>query len=131
MSFLISKIECINQLEFQPLRSKVIGSYKACTIEGTTVVLGNDRVLYCSGISARGAYTYTSRSMRNALQACIKMQLLTQEAVNQHLESEKLRGEARDNKWYAECLEEKALALGITLTKAQLAKLAKARGEQA
>jgi len=122
-SYLYSKIDSIHKLTFEPLRARVVKVIKACNINGTTVILGANGVIYCSGIKNRLAYSFTPRSLENALQACIKMGLLSDKAVQQHLDEEKERWGKSKRGYAAKEIVDAAKCLGIKLTKSQQAKI--------
>lgn len=127
MTHLISKIDSINKLVFEPITAKVIKSIKAVRVEGTTVVLGANGVVYVSGIKGRLAYPFTTRSLESALTACIKMGVLTPAAVEQHRAHQKARSLAREQMWSADSIVSNAKTLGLKLTKAQQKLIEKAQ----
>lgn len=130
MSSLWSKIDSINELIFEPFRARVVKVEKACAIDGSIVALGTNGVIYWSGARKRVSYSFTSRSMENALKGCIKLELLSEKAVQEHMEWDRQRKEKRDQYYAADNLEDYAKILGLKLTKSQQAKIDKAKGRE-
>lgn len=120
MSKLFSKIDDIAKLTFEPIRARVIIASKAVNSNGTTVILGANGTLYCSGIKTRLAYQNTTRNLSAALDACIKMGLLTEKAVAQHRADEKAYFAKRARQWAADSIQSNAETLGIKFNQAQL-----------
>ena len=118
-----SKITSINELSFEPLRAKVIKAAKAVCVNGTTVILGENGLIYCSGIKNRISYSYTPRALDNALEACIKLGLLADEAVAQHRQNEKEYSDRRDRLYIANEIAKNVEKLGFQLSKSQQAKV--------
>ena len=114
-----SKITAINELSFEPLRAKIIKASKAVCVNGTTVILGENGLIYCSGIKNRVSYSYTPRALDNALDACIKLGLLSDEAVAEHRQNQKDYSDRRDRLYIANEIARNVEKLGFKLSKSQ------------
>lgn len=128
MTMLISKIDSINNLVFNPLKSKPIRALKAVKQNGTTVILGADGEIYLNSIKSRVAYNFTNRSLSDALDACIKMRVLSDKAVAEHRSNEAAREVNQEAMHCAKYISEHAKILGVAFTKAQQKIIDKALG---
>ena len=128
MSKLFSKIDEIQKLQFAPLRAKPVKVLKAVCQNGTTVVLGVDGAIYLTRITSRVYYQSTNRSLSDALDACIKMGVLTDKAVAEHRANEAAYQVKKENSYCAKYIVDHAETLGIQFTKAQQKIIDKAKG---
>jgi hypothetical protein len=128
MSRLLSKIDAIEKLWFEPLRAKPVKALKAVYQNGTTVILGADGVIYLPRITKRIYYQFSNRSLGDALDACIKMGVLTDKAVAEHRANEAALQAKKENAYCAEYIVSNAQTLGIQFTKAQQKIIDKAKG---
>ena len=131
MSRLFSKIDAIENLQFEPLRAKPVKALKAVCQNGTTVILGADGVIYLPHITSRVYYPSSNRSLSDALDACIKMGVLTDKAVAEHRADEAARQVREENRYCAEYIVGYAQTLGVQFTKAQQKIIDKAKGAPA
>ena len=131
MSKLFSKIDEIQKLQFEPLRAKPVKVLKAVCQNGTTVVLGVDGAIYLTRITSRVYYQSTNRALSDALDACIKMGVLTDKAVAEHRANEAANQVKKENSYCAKYIVGHAETLGIQFTKAQQKIIDKAKGDQA
>ena len=126
MSRIFSKIGDLNELRFEPLTAAVVKVRKMTMIDQTIVALGEDGVIYTTGVRARLGYTdgHEGRLSR-VLDGCVKLRVLSADAVRKHKEVCKARADAQHAKYLAKSIAETAAELGLNLTAAQKAKLAK------
>ena len=124
MSYIFSKYEELNRLRFEPITAKVVAVEKMTTIGGTIVVLGKDGVIYTTGVSKGFGYSlsYEGRVAR-VIDGCVKLGVLSAEAVAEHKAIQKTKAEEQSRKWEARRLVEAAERLGLNLTAHQKKKL--------
>jgi exosome complex RNA-binding protein Rrp4 len=121
MSHICSKIDSIDNLWFEPIPSKVTAVSKITRIDNITVALGTNGKIYTNGVVAHVAYTAGHDGKLGAvLDGCIKLKVLSANAVRQHKEDSAKRQARRDRKWNVERFTEAAKALGIDLSEDQL-----------
>jgi len=117
---LVSKVKSIDDLVFAPLLARPVKVLKAVCVNGTFVALGPYGTIYVSGLRNRIAYrNCTPKSLKNALEGCIKLGVLSKEAVDQHRKIQDEYHKKADQKYTAEQILANAADLGIKLTKAQ------------
>lgn len=126
MSRILSKIGDLNELRFEPLTAAVVKVRKMTMIDQTIVALGEDGVIYTTGVRARLCYTdgHEGRLSR-ILDGCVKLRVLSTDAVRKHKDACKARADEHNAKYLAKSIVETAEKLGLTLTATQKAKLAK------
>ena len=122
MSSISSKIESIDRLWFEPITAKVIATKKITMVDNTIVALGEDGKIYTTGVISRVCYSMHGNDGRigRVLDGCIKLKVLSSNAVRQHKENIQKLHEARDKKWNKEQLLDYANKLGVELTPEQL-----------
>lgn len=124
MSSICSKIESIDNLWFEPFSAKPVACKKVVSVEGTIVALGENGKIYSNGVIARVAYMGGhDGKISRVLDGCLKLKVLSANAVKQHKDDCQKRQDARDKKWNIERLTEAAEKLGIALSPEQLEKL--------
>lgn len=120
MSTICSKIESIDRLWFEPIPAKVTTVTKITRVDNITVALGANGKIYTNGVIDRCAYTQShDGKLGRVLDGCIKLKVLSANAVRQHKEDSERRQAKRDRKWNVERFTEAAQALGIELTEDQ------------
>jgi exosome complex RNA-binding protein Rrp4 len=120
MSHICSKIESIDNLWLEPLPSKVTTVTKITKVDNIIVALGANGKIYTNGVVSHVAYTAGHEGKLGAvLDGCIKLKVLSANAVRQHKEEAAKRQAKRDHKWNVERFTEAAKALGIALSEEQ------------
>ena len=123
MSSICSKIESIDNLWFEPIPARATAVTKITRVSNITVALGANGKIYTNGVIDRVAYTGGHDGRLGAvLDGCIKLKVLSANAVRQHKEDSAKRQAKRDRKWNVERFTEAAKSLGIELSEDQIAK---------
>lgn len=125
MSHIFSKYDKLNLLRFEPISAKVVAVEKMTTIDGTIVVLGKDGVIYTTGVGKGFGYSLSHEGrLARVIDGCVKLGVLSAEAVAEHKAIQKAKAEQQSRKWEARRLVEAAERLGLNLTAHQKKKLA-------
>lgn len=121
MTTICSKIESIDQLWFETIPAKASGVTKITRVDNIIVALGTNGKIYTNGVVDRVAYTggHDGR-LSLVLDGCIKLKILSANAVRQHKEASAKRQAKRERKWQIERFVEAAKALGIELSEEQV-----------
>lgn len=131
MSSIGSKVEAVEQLFFRPIPSKPINVERVVRVGNTTTFVDTAGNVYSTGVDKNCHYAIgrNSTALSNTLAGCIKLGLLTKEAVKKHEEYNALVHAKRLRKYSANALRINAFELGLKLTKAQEARITKATQE--
>lgn len=125
MGSLISNVPKIRDLRFYPIPNRPLKVQKAIRIDNVTIILGQDDRLYVEGQLA-GRYCFTHGNwpwLDGTMRALLKLGVLIQEEVDEHLEWNRLYSEFRDRRNAAERLLDNAETAGIKLTAYQRRKI--------
>lgn len=130
-SVIASKVEDIHSLRVHPVPTMPLPVAKAVRVNRRVVLLTADGQLYATGIHAGYSYDsdYTYSEVREITEGAWRLGAITKAAYQQDKTYREEQHRLRSQKWDAELMLEKADALGIKLTAAQQAKLAKLKGK--
>lgn len=130
MTTICSKIDSIDRLWFEPIPAKAVAVKKIVRVgDRTTVAVGENGKIYTNGVQSRVAYSCHGNDGRIAdvLDGCIKLGVLTANAVRQHKSDVQSRLDKREKKWAAEHITSYAEKLGIEFSAEQIKVIEKAQ----
>lgn len=128
MSSIASKVDSIRRLSIEPIPAgKPLKGATVYRTANTAVVVSKLGRIYSSSVTARRYYVSTSGALDATLDALAKLGVLTDAAVKEHRDDQQQRRVKRDRSYAAEDIFRCAKDLGLKLTKAQLAAIAKAK----
>ena len=117
-----STVEDIRKLVFYPLPTKPTDIVKAIRVDRTHVFIDSEGRIYSTQVSEnRTNYCYANRKYEATLTGLERLGVLSQAAVDQHVETVKADRLKSERQYAAKSLASHAEALGLALTDEQLA----------
>ena len=129
MSTFASKFESIENLRFEPIPSRPIAVVKAVKCGYATAMLGADGCIYTDRIDKSSYYSATGGTHLDLFRCCKKLGVLSPTVIQQHIDAEAKRSLRHLRRWRANQMEGAAKDLGLSLTKAQVKAINKAKGD--
>lgn len=122
MSIIISKVETLNQLRFEPITAKVVKVVKMTRVnDRTTVVLGENGTIYTNGVQANIGYGGGHHGkLSDVIDGCVKLGLLSAAAAKEHKDWRAGQSERNEKRCAARNIKGYAVKLGLRLTAKQL-----------
>lgn len=127
MSIIISKVDSINKLQFEPFpTNKQIRAARIVKVDRVVVAVDAEGTIYSTEVHKQVAYSLGC-NVESTLRGCQRLGLLSKAAVDEHQALIAERNKRSQMAHAAQFIESNAKILGIKLTNAQRGRIERAK----